>query len=338
MKPTSASSPGVGETGDPNRRITLSVVIPTYNGAVSIRDTIGCISRQTVLPDEIIVVDDCSIDGTLSVVEDLCRASATPTRVLRTRRNSGGPAGPINAGVEAATSDLIAVVEQDDHPTAVRIARSLEAAKLLPSAGLICGRVRMRSFTSGTIRDDLWRDGRLQFSDLTLTPIAPRVYRAESAEIVRSLLNRNIVFTNSNAVFPRSVWRRVGGFDSRYQVCADLDFNLKVAREHPFAIIDEVLCEYLQHDDSLYSRNVDVSGHSRAHFEAALIRMRHALRSYGPTTELGTEWYWEARELLRSAWRHGEWKGGYLILSVLCASGALRSHAMKKLKGLLVSR
>jgi glycosyltransferase involved in cell wall biosynthesis len=335
LRRPSPSSDSVADTPTPHSRITISVVIPSYDGAAYIRDTIGSILQQTVLPDEIIVVDDCSRDGTVTTVQDLARTAAAPIHVLRMRRNSGGPAKPINAGVEAATSDLIAVLEQDDRLTPIRIARSLEAAKLLPSAGLICGRVRMKSST-GSVRDDLWKDGRLQFADLSLTPIAPSIYRAESADLLLALLQRNIVFTNSNAVFPRSIWKRVGGFDPKYPICADLDFNLKVARVSPFVVIDDVLCEYHQRQDSLYNRNVALAGHSPAHLEAAFIRMRHALQHYGSSSEVADEWYWEGRYLLRSAWKRHDWKRGYNILRALCSSGALRNHAIKKLRRMVV--
>jgi glycosyltransferase involved in cell wall biosynthesis len=327
----------VPDTPTAPSRFTISVVIPSYNGAPYIGGTISSILDQTVLPDEIIVVDDCSRDNTVTVVRDLARTAPAPIRVIQLRRNSGGPARPINAGVEAATADLIAVLEQDDRPTPTRVARSLEAAALLPSAGLICGRVRMIS-SSGHLRDDLWKDGRPQFSDLSLTPIAARMYRAEPADLLRSLLHRNIVFTNSNAVFPRSIWTRVGGFDPRYSICADLDFNLKVARISPFVIIDDVLCEYHQHSDSLYNRNVDLAGQSPAYLEAAFIRMRHALHNYRPSSEVADEWFSEGRSLLASAWKLHEWKRGVSILSVLCLRGALHRRAIRKLRRMAVSR
>ena len=309
----------------------ISVVIPSYNGAAYIRGAMESVLRQTVLPQEIIVADDSSRDGTVATVEDVARTAAVPLRILRLRRNSGGPAHPINVGVQAATSELIAVVEQDDRMMPTRISRSLDAAKAFPSAGLICGRVRMKS-PAGRYRDDLWKDGRQQFDDLTLTRIGDGLYRADSEDVLRCLLRRNIVFGNSNVVFPRSVWKRVGGFDRKYRICTDLDFNLKVARVAPFAVIDEVLGEYYQRPDGLYNSNVDVDGKGPAQFEAAFIRMRHALQSYDPNTAGAKEWYWGACQMLKSELRRRDWKRCCSILGTLCSSGALQNRVTAKLR------
>src|SRR5258708_3494734 len=90
---------------------------------------------------------------------------------------------------------------------------TLRASLLLSAAvGVNRGAVQI-SAAAGMLCGDLGKDGRLQFADRPLTPSGPGMYRAESADLVLALLRRNIVFTNSHAVFRRSIWKRVGGFD-----------------------------------------------------------------------------------------------------------------------------
>lgn len=306
--------------------MALSVVIPSHNGAAYIRESIDSILQQTTLPAEVIVVDDCSQDQTVTIVTDLARAASIPIRVVPLALNSGGPAHPINIGVQAATAELIAVLEQDDRMAPTRIARSLEAARALPDAGLICGRVRLTS-PGLPPREDLWKDGRRQFDDLPLSPVTKMVFRAEPHDVIQALLRRNIVFTNSNAVFPRSIWQRVGGFDRSYRICTDLDFNLKIARLAPFAVVDEVLCDYYQHQDSLYQNNTLAGrGNSPAQFEADLVRLRHALHTYDPASGPGRQWYRQAWHMLGSACKHLDWNRGRRILSVFYSARALRHH------------
>ena len=294
-----------------------SVIIPSHDGAAYIGGTIDSVLRQTTLPGEILVVDDCSGDRTVDVVSELTGRSSTPIRIIRLEQNSGGPAHPINVGVEAAAFDLIVVLEQDDHMAPTRVARSAEAADRFPTAGLICGPVRLRS-SEGELREDLWRDGRRQFDDLSLRRITDGLYRAEPRDVIESLLQRNIVFTNSNVVFPRGTWRAVGGFDPVYRVCSDLDFNLKVASRAPYAVIDEVLCDYHQRADSLYNRSLTVAPSSAtAHVEASLIRLRHALRIYGLRHEVGREWFRRGWRMLLTDGRHRRWRRCGRVLRAL---------------------
>jgi glycosyltransferase involved in cell wall biosynthesis len=316
---------------------SISVVIPSHDGAAYIHDAIRSVLRQTVLPQEIVIVDDCSHDPTLAAVADLARSAPVPIRVVRLTSNSGGPAHPINIGVETATSQLIAVLEQDDQMAATRIARSVAAAAALPTAGLICGRVRLHS-AGGGVREDLWWDGHRQFDDLPLTSVAEGLYRAESCDAISSLLHRNFVFTNSNAVFSRATWKHVGGFDRTFRICSDLDFNLKVARVAPFAVIDEVLCNYYQRDDSLYNRNrAPERGSSPAHSEAALIRLQHALRTYGSRTDVGREWYRQGWHMLASDCKHLRWSRAVRVLLALCAAGGIYRYAAAIFRGSLMS-
>lgn len=168
--------------------------------------------------------------------------------------------------------------------------------------------MRLRS-PEGELREDLWRDGCRQFDDLSLRRITDGLYRAESRDVTGSLLQRNIVFTNRNVVFPRGTWRAVGGFDPVYRLCSDLDFNLKVASRAPYAVIDEVLCDYHQRADSLYNRSLTVApSTATAHFEASLIRLQHALRIYGLRHEVGREWFRRGWRMLPRDGRHRRWR------------------------------
>src|SRR5947209_5899283 len=92
----------------------LSVVIPTYNGAAFIEDALASVFGQTRQPEEIIVVDDASQDATASIVQCMAERAPLPVKFIRLGRNSGGPAHPINVGIAAASSEFIAVLDQDD--------------------------------------------------------------------------------------------------------------------------------------------------------------------------------------------------------------------------------
>jgi len=98
----------------PKEHVPVSVVIPCYRCSQTIRRALGSVAAQTALPREVILVDDCSADGT---IESLRRISAEYpagwVKVLSLPAN-GGPGRARNAGWDAATQPYIALLDADD--------------------------------------------------------------------------------------------------------------------------------------------------------------------------------------------------------------------------------
>ena len=107
----------------------ISVVIPTYNSSATIRATLESVVGQTASPDEILVLDDGSIDDTLSILD------AYKSRVTVFQQANRGVAGTRNALCERAQGDLIAFLDHDDiwHPRYLEKQHSLYAR--YPNAG-----------------------------------------------------------------------------------------------------------------------------------------------------------------------------------------------------------
>ena len=87
--------------------IDVTVIIPAYNEAASVGDTIKSLQTQTTPPAAIIVVDDCSTDGT----GDLARAFGVV--VVRPPTNTGSKAGAQNFGLRSVRTPLTVAVDAD---------------------------------------------------------------------------------------------------------------------------------------------------------------------------------------------------------------------------------
>lgn len=107
----------------PRGHPTVSVVVPTYNRADCLRDTIASVLAQTVPPSEVIIVDDGSRDHTAQV----CREFPPPVRYLH-QQNRGCPAAR-NAGIRAAIGEYVALLDADDvwEPTKLEVQLTLHA-------------------------------------------------------------------------------------------------------------------------------------------------------------------------------------------------------------------
>jgi len=90
--------------------MSVTAVVPAYNSGERIAEAIESIYAQTVLPDEVIVVDDGSTDGTPEVLR---RFEGRPG-FRSIRKPNGGEASARNAGVQLATGDFIAFLDHDD--------------------------------------------------------------------------------------------------------------------------------------------------------------------------------------------------------------------------------
>jgi N-acetylglucosaminyltransferase len=72
--------------GPPNVQLSVTVIVPAYNEENGIRDTLAALARQTVSPERVIVVDDCSQDNTGHIAREY------GVDVLRPPRNLGSKA------------------------------------------------------------------------------------------------------------------------------------------------------------------------------------------------------------------------------------------------------
>ena len=95
----------------------ISIVTPSYNAEKLIGRTIESVQAQSYKNWELIVVDDCSADGTVAVVEKYAEKD-TRIRLVKLDKNHGAPAAPRNIGVRAASGEWVALLDADDiwHP------------------------------------------------------------------------------------------------------------------------------------------------------------------------------------------------------------------------------
>lgn len=110
--------------------ITVSVILPTYNAEATVKATLQSVLSQTGAGTnfklEVIVIDDCSTDRTVSIVESM------KIPVISTVKNSGGPNTGRNIGLDRATGDFITFIDHDDiwHPE--KISKQLDVAFYCP--------------------------------------------------------------------------------------------------------------------------------------------------------------------------------------------------------------
>lgn len=125
----------------------LTIIIPAYNEAASIADTIRSLQTQSVRVGEILVVDDCSTDDTAAI------ARACGARVLTPPANTGSKAGAQNHALALVRTGFTMAIDADTTLAPDAIER-LVAAFRDPAIAAACGFVVPRHVGS------VWERGR----------------------------------------------------------------------------------------------------------------------------------------------------------------------------------
>ena len=110
--------------------IGVSVVVTTYNVEKYIKKTILCLEQQTIskFNYEIIVVDDCSTDDTVKIIEELMNEYDNIKLIKLPTNTPGGVASAANVGVKASTGKFIMFCDGDDYVSQDFIIKPLKVA------------------------------------------------------------------------------------------------------------------------------------------------------------------------------------------------------------------
>ncbi|MBS0251468.1 MAG: glycosyltransferase family 2 protein, partial [Proteobacteria bacterium] len=119
---------------------SISVLIPLYNHARYIGETLQSVLKQTSPVDEIIVLDDGSKDNSAAVAQAALQGHANARVIRQTNR---GAHNTINRLVEESRGDYLAVLNSDDAFMPTKIERCRNLLSRTPNVELLAGKVRL---------------------------------------------------------------------------------------------------------------------------------------------------------------------------------------------------
>jgi len=114
----------------------ISVVLCTFNGARYLREQLESIAQQTRLPAELVVCDDQSVDGTISILRDFAAEVPFPVRIFENEQRLGSTRN-FDKAIGLADRDLIALCDQDDRWAPNKLEKLSEILSTDPFAGAI---------------------------------------------------------------------------------------------------------------------------------------------------------------------------------------------------------
>ena len=206
----------------------VSVIIPTCNRACVITRALASVYAQTRAPDEVIVVDDGSVDNTEAIVRD-----GFPNARYLYQPNSGVSAAR-NAGIRAAAGEWIALLDSDDEWLPDKLQRQLQLADGRPEHPLIH-------------TDEIWIRNGVRVNQ-------GQRHRKQGGYIFRHCLPLCVI-SPSAVMIRRELFDSIGMFDESLPACEDYELWLRICARYPVAYLEEpLIIKYGGHEDQLSRR------------------------------------------------------------------------------------
>ena len=214
----------------------VSVVIPSYNHARFIRQTVRSVLEQDHPDLELVVVDDGSTDNSVAIIEEEIGFFPDVDTILHVQSNHGAHAA-INKGIELSTGHCITILNSDDYYLPGRIRRIVELA------------ANRSLFFIFTGIDFVGDNGQILEREhphsVWYRKILGRVEQAPTVGF--GLLQDNLSVTSGNFAFSRALYDQIGGF-SDYNFCHDWDFLMRAVRLVEPEYLDLPLLSYRVHE------------------------------------------------------------------------------------------
>lgn len=210
-----------------SEKMSIAVIIPTYNREHTILKALDSVFAQTVSPQEIIVVDDGSTDQTTERLLPLINAGKIKYHLTPHR----GVSHARNFGLKHCDSNWICYLDSDDEWLNIKLAEQIKFAKANPHIFLIH-------------TDEIWvRNG------VRVNPM--RKHKKYGGRIFKHCLPLCLI-SPSSVMLHRNLLIKNKGFREDFPVCEDYDLWLKITSEYEVGFIEQPLIKkYGGHEDQL---------------------------------------------------------------------------------------
>jgi glycosyltransferase involved in cell wall biosynthesis len=245
----------------------VSIIVPCYNRADIVRDTIDSVLVQTYAKFEVIVIDDGSTDNTREVI-----ATYNDSRIRYFYRENGGLSAARNSGLDAARGEFIAFLDSDDVWQSWKLSAQVEIFRRHPEVGLIwsdmstfaeIGEIlaerHLRAYYSAYSVANFEQDHEPAGTLSELLAAAPASF-ADSpyyvTDVFHHMFSGNLVHP-STAIVRRDRLRQSGAFEPEITGggAEDYHFYFRICAQGPGAFLDAPTISYRVHSSQMSTCN-----------------------------------------------------------------------------------
>jgi len=220
----------------------VSIVVTSFNHAEFLQQRMESLFAQTYSNIEIIVVDDCSTDGSR---EYLNQYKTNPKVSLFFLESNKGYVYASNYGVSKAKGEYIVFAECDDFSEPDQIASLYQAITTNNNIGVAWSCSNLTNETGNFIGTD-FPIRSAAFQNYCRTDV-----QIPGSLILKFMMHSCVVPNMSAAMFKKSLFTRIGGISDKYRLSADLDFWVRMAEVGDFYYLKRPLNYFRTHPDTV---------------------------------------------------------------------------------------
>ncbi|MDF3079275.1 MAG: glycosyltransferase [Sphingobacteriaceae bacterium] len=214
----------------------VTIGVTSYNNSRYVVDTLNSVANQSYKKIELIILDDCSKDNSVSIIENWISSAPLKATLIKNTANMGVTKVCQNL-LENSSGKYFQLLASDDLLVEEKIETQVQFLETHPDVAMV--------YTDAILIDE--NNDRLFGGFIQRN--RPDLLSAPSGAILENLLEGNFIPAPS-ILAKTQVLKSVGGFDIDLTY-EDYDMWLKVAKDHPVIFLPEIGCKYRVHRKSM---------------------------------------------------------------------------------------
>lgn len=211
----------------------VTVIIPTYNRAATIRRAIDSVLGQSYKELELIIVDDCSSDNTVQIVHSYCDKRIN----LICLPQNGGANAARNMGISAAKGEYIAFQDSDDEWLKDKLAVQMDYINITGKKVCYCQHTLITETKRISIPEQTNQK---------------EIYEEKISDVLRK---RNVISTQT-LVIHKEVVEKIGMFDETMKRLQDYEFVIRICQKYNIAYINQSLVNVYRMKECISNDNI----------------------------------------------------------------------------------
>ena len=219
----------------------VSVIIPNYNHSLYLKERIDSVLNQDYSNLEVILLDDCSSDNSVDIIESY-RDNPKVSQICINTQNSGSTFKQWEKGINLTRGEYIWIAESDDSADLHLLSTLMNA--LIENSSSVLG------FCNSVYID---ANGKVIQQSVDVDDVFDALYTVhDGVDFIRTkMLYNNRIYNASAVVFKRNAWKKVDKQYMNYQLCGDWYFWLSVLIQGDVLWLHKAYNKFRKHEQKV---------------------------------------------------------------------------------------